>query len=220
MVGPASLIIFDCDGVLVDSESIGNRVLAEVVTELGFAMTPEEAFARFHGGHLTGVLSFIRERLGIETTDALRISIRNRIDEALAREVEEVPGATALLDLLDEAGIAYVAGSNGPPEKMRVTLGRTGLLERMHGRIFSAWDIGVFKPDPAIFLHAAERMGVPIGACAVVEDSLSGVQAGVASGARCHARTAYLDRGTIAALGAEPFDDLLELAGVWGLARA
>lgn len=213
-----SLIIFDCDGVLVDSESIGNRILAEVVTELGYPMTPAESFERFHGGHLTGVLGFIRETLNIDTTDELRIAIRSRIDEALAREVEEVSGATALLDTLDEAGIPYVAGSNGPPEKMRVTLGRTGLLPRLEGRYFSAWEIGRFKPDPAIFLHAAEVMGEDIRACAVVEDSLTGVQAGVASGARCYARTAYLERSVIEELGATPFDELHELVTQFGLA--
>lgn len=211
MPTPPELVIFDCDGVLVDSEPIANRVLAQVVSSFGKPMTTEECFARFHGGHLSGVLAFLHDEAGVEPTDELRRDIRDRIDAALANEVVAIDGAEEVLDALDRAGVPYVAASNGPMEKMRVTLGKTGLWDRFHPRIYSAWDVGALKPDPGLFLHAAREAGAEPARCAVVEDSNTGVRAAVAAGMTCYARTAYIGPDAARARGAVPIDDMREL---------
>ena len=173
-------VIFDCDGVLVDSEPTSNRVLAEVLTEIGLPTTTEQSMATYMGKSWVTNLELIEERLGGPVPEGFTERSRAARDAAL-RDVHPVEG---ILDVLDAIDLPACVASSGDHGKMAVTLGATGLLERFEGRIFSAVDLdhGRGKPAPDLFLHAAERMGFDPAATAVVEDSPAGVEAGVAAG--------------------------------------
>ena len=175
-------VIFDCDGVLVDSEPTSNRILAEVLTEIGLPTTTEQSTAAFMGRSWVSNLEIIEERLGEPPPPDLGERYRARRDEAL-RHVRPVDG---ILEALDAIDLPSCVASSGDRHKMGITLGATGLLERFEGRIFSAVDLphGRGKPHPDLFLHAARAMGFEPPTTAVVEDSGPGVEAGVAAGMR------------------------------------
>ena len=173
-------VIFDCDGVLVDSEPTSNRVLAELLTEVGLPTTTEESMATYMGKSWVTNLELIEERLGKPPPDDFTARYRALCDVALA-DVQPVDGILEVLDALD---LPSCVASSGPHVKMAVTLGVTGLLARFEGRIFSAVDLphGRGKPAPDLFLHAAREMRFDPKTTAVVEDSEPGVEAGVAAG--------------------------------------
>ncbi|MDQ3741674.1 MAG: HAD family hydrolase [Actinomycetota bacterium] len=173
-------VIFDCDGVLVDSEPASNRVLAEVLTEIGLPTTTEESMAAFMGRSWASNLAVIEQRLGGPAPPDLTERYRTARDAEL-RRVEPVDG---ILEALDRIDLPSCVASSGDHAKMAVTLGATGLLDRFRGRIFSAADLpdGRGKPAPDLFLHAARAMGWEPHATAVVEDSAPGVEAGIAAG--------------------------------------
>ncbi len=176
MTGP---VVFDCDGVLVDSEPIANRVLAEVLSEAGLRMTPEESVARFMGRSWTTVEAFAADR-----APGLRERYEERMFAAFAAGLRAVPGVEAVLDVLAARGVPTCVASSGAPEKIAFTLGHTGLLPRFEGRIFSAAEVAHGKPAPDLFLHAAAKMGWEPGAVTVIEDSAPGVESGRAAGMR------------------------------------
>jgi HAD superfamily hydrolase (TIGR01509 family) len=180
---PVELVIFDCDGVLVDSERLAVRVEAALISELGWPLSESDVLERFVGRSDAYMLGEIERVLGRgvpEWTD--------RYGEALHRAFESelvpVPGVHEAIDRIDEAGLATCVASSGTHDKMRVTLGMTGLWDRFDGRIFSATEVERGKPAPDLFLHAADRLGVTPAACAVVEDSRYGVEAARAAGMR------------------------------------
>lgn len=201
------LVIFDCDGVLVDSEPITNRELAEDLRAHGLDVTTDECIALFVGGTMASVYLRARE-LGAALPGDWVERFYDRMIAALAREVVPVPGIRRALDRIEAAGLATAIGSNGPMRKMEVTLGRCGFWDRFRGRIFSAHDVGIAKPDPGLYLHAAARMGIEPGRCTVVEDSPSGVRAAVAAGMRCLGLAGDTSARRLADAGAEPFDDM------------
>jgi len=164
-VSPASLVIFDCDGVLVDSERISSRVFAGLLAELGLYFTLDEMVETFIGNSMARCEEIVTERLGFAPPDDLVERYHALTREALAREVQPVDGIIKLLDDLDVAHIPYCVASNGEHEKMRTSLGATGLLARFEGRRFSADDVTRPKPAPDLFLHTAEAMGVPAQGC-------------------------------------------------------
>ncbi len=174
------LVVLDCDGVLVDSEPISNRILAEALTERGLPTTTEEAIERYMGGSLKAVLDDVERRIGRPAPEDLVPSYRAACYAAFETELEAVEGIEAALDALGDT-LTCVA-SSGEHEKIRRTLGRTGLLPRFEGRIFSATEVAHGKPAPDLFLHAATCMGVDPERCAVVEDSPVGVTAALAAG--------------------------------------
>jgi len=210
------LVIFDCDGVLVDSEPITNRELATDLTAHGLEVTTEECIALFVGGTMQGVYLRARE-MGADLPGDWIARFYDRMISALDREVVAVSGVIPALDRVDAAGLSTAIGSNGPLKKMQVTLGRAGLWERFDGRIFSAHDVGVAKPNPGLYLHAAAAMGHAPRRCVVVEDSVSGVRAAVDAGMRCLGYTADASAARLSAAGAEPFDDMADLPGLLGL---
>lgn len=212
------LVIFDCDGVLVDSESITHRVIAEQARALGASIEAEEAHTLFVGGSWASVLAEIERRLGAPAPDDFTETFRAALVEALDNEVEAVPGVIPALDAIDAAGIATCVGSNGPQVKMKSTLGRTGLLPRFEGRIYSAYDIDAFKPEPTLYLHAAEAMGVPPERAVVVEDSMNGARAGLAAGMRTLVYVRQSDAPRYEALGAVCLDDMAGLPSLLGIA--
>ncbi|MEK2491743.1 HAD family hydrolase [Kitasatospora purpeofusca] len=206
---PVRLVIFDCDGVLVDSERIAARVQIGLGAELGWPLTEEEVVERFIGRSMASIDEQVAERLGRETADRWWAEFVRRHAEQVDAGLEPVDG---LPEALDAITLPTCVASSGSHEKMAHTLGRTGLHHRFAGRIFSATEVARGKPAPDLFLHAARRMGVPPSACAVVEDSAPGVLAARAAGMRAFG---YAGGLTPAARLAGPdtvvFEDMREL---------
>jgi HAD superfamily hydrolase (TIGR01509 family) len=173
------LVIFDCDGVLVDSELITNRVFAALLAQLGLPVTLEFMFENFVGRSMQHCWDEVAAMLGREVPAHVRHEFQLRTTAALEAEVQAVQGIEAVLDSLQ---VPYCVASSGSHAKMATTLGATGLVARFADRIFSAADVARGKPAPDIFLHAASRCGVQPRDCAVIEDSPVGVVAGVAAG--------------------------------------
>ncbi len=179
---PYDLVIFDCDGVLVDSERIANREFALLLKEIGLDFTLPQMFETFVGNTMARCVEIITDRLGHAPPANLLDRYHAMIRVALEREIEPVAGVVELLDALDAAGIPYAVASNGEHSKMQTTLGATGLLARFEGCRFSATDVARAKPAPDVFLHAAKVMGVSPTRCVVIEDSPLGVQGACAAG--------------------------------------
>ena len=177
------LTIFDCDGVLVDSEILSARVDCELLREFGFETTPEELAHRFAGYTTERIFRSIGEELGRAVPDELVRRAEIETDMRLGAEVEAVAGAHAMLDALD--GPRCIC-SNSRPERLEVTLRKTGLWDRFRPYVYSAQDVGDGrgKPAPDVFLHAAREFGAEPGETVVVEDSVAGVTGGVAAGMR------------------------------------
>lgn len=178
---PVELVIFDCDGVLVDSERLSVRVEARLITELGWPLTEQDVLERFVGrsdAHMKAEIETALGRSVPEWDEAYHAALH----EAFHAELVAVDGVAEALDALDEAGLATCVASSGTHDKMAVTLGLTGLRDRFAGRIFSATEVTHGKPAPDLFLHAAARTGVDPARCAVVEDSRYGVEAARSAG--------------------------------------
>ncbi|NKX45038.1 HAD-IA family hydrolase [Roseicyclus persicicus] len=179
-----SLVIFDCDGVLVDSETVSNRVLADNLARHGLRLSLADTMATFIGRSMVGVRDTALD-MGAELPGDWIDLIYAETYAALRAGVEVIAGIPALLDRLDATGIPYCVASNGSAEKMDITLGQTGLAPRFDGRRWSAHELGVAKPDPGLFFHAAAAEGVAPPGCVVVEDSASGAEAAHRAGMRC-----------------------------------
>jgi len=171
------LVILDCDGVLVDSERLAVRTEAEILTGLGWPLTESEIVERFVGRSAAYMHQEIEHHLG-RTVD-WDAEFEPRYREVFERDLVAVPGVIAALD---EITIPTCVASSGSHDKMRFTLGITGLFARFEGRIFSVDQVDHGKPAPDIFLFAAEHQGASPDRCAVIEDSVSGVTAGLAAG--------------------------------------
>jgi HAD superfamily hydrolase (TIGR01509 family) len=171
------LVIFDCDGVLIDSERLAVRTESQILTELGWPLTEAEVIERFVGRSSLYMQSVIQEQIGRP------VDWRNEFErrEREVFELELVP-VEGVLAALDEITVPSCVASSSSHTMLTFKLGLTGLAERFAGRIFSADDVTHGKPDPAVFLFAAAAMGVTPDRCAVIEDSVSGVEAGVAAG--------------------------------------
>ncbi|MYR90641.1 HAD-IA family hydrolase [Streptomyces sp. SID685] len=185
------LIIFDNDGVLVDSEPISNRHLAAFLTELGIETSYEDSLRDYMGSAMHRVHDLVLERTGQRLPADFDDVFHARVFAAFERELGPVPGAAEVLEKLAADGVPYCVASSGSHERIRVGHRTTG-LDRwfQEERIFSSQDVGKGKPAPDLFLYAAERMGVAPGRCAVVEDSPLGVQAAVAAGMDVYGFTA------------------------------
>ncbi len=174
------LVIFDCDGVLVDSERLAVRVEAELISSLGWELTEADILERFVGRSDAYMLGQIEEALGRDVPEWGDM-YRARLESAFHAELAPVPGIQAALDQLQ---LPSCVASSGTHEKMQLTLGLTGLFERFEGRIHSATEVARGKPAPDVFLHAAEIYQVDPANCVVVEDSRAGVEAARAAGMR------------------------------------
>lgn len=175
-------VLFDCDGVLVDSERITSRVWAGLLTDIGLPTTTEQSLATYLGNSMARCLEIVTEQLGRTPPETLLPRFHEAVKVALANEVTAVEGIVEVLDALDAAGVAYGVASNGEHEKMRTTLGATGLLARFEGRRFSAVDVARPKPAPDLFLHAARSLAFSPSRTIVVEDSPLGVQGAFTAG--------------------------------------
>jgi beta-phosphoglucomutase-like phosphatase (HAD superfamily) len=177
------LVIFDCDGVLVDSEAISNRVMAAAISREGLPITAAGAQATYQGMLLAEIGTDVERRLGHPLPTDFWARFEADRELAFAGELEPVTGARELLEATERAGLPRCVASQGQQYKTEFTLGHTG-LRRFFGQdaLFSAYQVPRGKPHPDLFLHAARTMGVEPGCCVVIEDSTSGMTAGVATG--------------------------------------
>ncbi len=175
-------LFFDCDGVLVDTEPVANRALARFLGECGYEISYEECRRLFVGRTMQAVQAHVEEATGRPLGEDWPERIRDATLKAFAEGVEPVEGARDVLSGLDARSMPYCVASSGKFEKMRFTLGATGLLPLVEDVLFSAEEVAHGKPAPDLFLHAAARMGHAPERCLVIEDSVPGVQAGVAAG--------------------------------------
>ncbi|MCW7946728.1 hydrolase [Streptomyces hygroscopicus] len=177
------LVIFDNDGVLVDSEPISNRILAAYLTELGHPTTYEDSIRDYMGSAMHRIHDIVQERSGQRLPTDFDDVFHARVFAAFERELKPVAGIMDVLEKLAADQVPYCVASSGSHERIRVGHRTTGLDRWFDsGRIFSSQDVGRGKPAPDLFLYAAERMGVAPKRCVVVEDSPLGVRAAVAAG--------------------------------------
>ncbi|RYZ01193.1 MAG: HAD family hydrolase [Myxococcales bacterium] len=177
-------IIFDCDGTLVDSETIGVQVLAEVAAEGGAVFSPAQALEHLRGLKMAECVERIEQWCGLKLAPEFVPQVRLRMAEAFRLRLQPMAGARELLASLSQP---FCVASSGPRAKIELSLSLTGLAPLVNGRIFSSYEVGSWKPEPGIFLHAAAALGVSPSACAVVEDSEPGIRAGIAAGMRVYA---------------------------------
>lgn len=200
------LVIFDCDGVLVDSEPVANRTLGEMLRELGLDLTQEQIFQSFVGYSMAHVMRAIESMLGRAPPETFLRDLQARTFAAFRTELRAMPGIESALDRLS---VPFCVASSGDHEKMQTTLGITGLLPRFAGRIFSVTQVARGKPAPDVYLFAARQLGAEPSACVVVEDTPPGVQAGVAAGMTVFGFCAHTPADKLKAAGAHrTFDDL------------
>jgi HAD superfamily hydrolase (TIGR01509 family) len=184
MTAPVEAVIFDCDGTLIDSEGIGAQSLIEEAETLGLRFSAEEDLEAFRGRAMPTTLAILAERLGRPLPEGFEARARARMAVKFRTELKVIPGAHETLAALKPP---VCIASNGPRAKMDLTLAVTGLAPFFAGRVFSAYEVGSFKPDPGLFLHAAAAMGARPERCVVVEDSVAGIEAGLAAGMRVFA---------------------------------
>lgn len=205
---PPRLIIFDCDGVLVDSEPVANRVVSSELTQLGWPMTPEEADRLFLGKSFPDMVPIIEHHLGRRVPEGWTTTIVNTLVCAMANEVEPVAGAIAALDGVTAIGLPWRIASNSTHQEMSVKFRRIGISHRAIGRIHSYEDVLRGKPAPDLFLSAAAAEGVPPQACVVIEDSVTGATAAQAAGMPCLGYAPHGDHPGLRSVGAVLFHDM------------
>lgn len=206
-------VLFDCDGVLVDSERVYVGVDVEVLTELGCSFSREEVVELFVGSSAEVCTAIVEEHLGRRLEADWQRRYAHRYEEALLAEAAAVDGIAEALDRLTALAVPFCVASNSGHETIRRGLKLTGLLERFaDGRVFSATDVARGKPEPDLFLHAARTLGVDPARCAVVEDSPYGVRAARAAGMRAFGYCGGLTRAVrLAGPGTVVFDDMRAL---------
>jgi HAD superfamily hydrolase (TIGR01509 family) len=206
------LVIFDCDGVLVDSERLAVKVDVMALRELGWPLSEAEVIEQFVGRSDRDTRAAIEAHLGRRLPDDWGDQVEQLYRQAFAAGLAPVAG---ILEALDRITLPSCVASSGSHEHLRYTLGLTGLYERFAGRIFSAEDVARGKPAPDLFLHAAERMGVPAARCVVVEDSRAGVEAARAADMRVLGFAGGLSPAELlAGPNTVLFDDMRELPGI------
>ncbi|MEU9177338.1 HAD family hydrolase [Streptomyces sp. NPDC048550] len=209
---PFELVIFDCDGVLVDTERIATRVNVALGAEFGWPLTEDEAISLFIGRSSASNRELVADRLGAEAARKWEERFAQMHTEAVDAGLTPVDG---LPEALAAITLPTCVASSGSHEKMQHTLGRTGLYERFAGRIHSATEVARGKPAPDVFLYAARRMGVDPSACAVVEDSRPGVKAARAAGMRSFGYAGGLTPAShLVGPGTVVFTDMRDLPGL------
>ncbi|MFE5191828.1 HAD family hydrolase [Streptomyces sp. NPDC056628] len=210
------LVIFDNDGVLVDSEPLSNRLLAAYLTELGHPTSYEDSIRDYMGSAMHRVHDLVLDRTGERLPADFDDVFHARVFAAFERELKPVAGAGDVLEALAARGVPYCVASSGSHERIRVGHRATGLDRWFDdARIFSSQDVGRGKPAPDLFLHAARRMGVAPERCVVVEDSPLGVRAAVAAGMDVLGFTAMTPAERLSG-ATELFSDMGELADLLG----
>tara|TARA_R110000868_G_scaffold98442_6_gene270939 strand:- start:273 stop:968 length:696 start_codon:yes stop_codon:yes gene_type:complete len=215
---PPSLVIFDCDGVLVDTETIANRMLVRVLADEGLSITYEESRRLFLGKTMEAVMAYVETAIGRPLRTDWVDFIRDETLKTFSVGIEAIPHVRDVIEDLRARGVPYCVASSGKFEKMRFTLGSSGLLPLVDDVLFSFEQVGRGKPWPDLFLFAAQSMGHAPQSCVVIEDSIPGVQAAVAAGMPVlgYAGDPHTDAGGLEAEGAQVFSDMRELPGLLG----
>lgn len=210
-------VLFDCDGVIVDSEPPLFDLLAEDFARFGLPMPRDEIMRNFVGGTVYDVGTRARAAGGT-MPEGWEQDVYERLFKILAKHTPLVPGIVQVFDALDAAGIPYAVASNGAGRKMEITLGQyPGILRRLEGRMFSGQDLNCPKPAPDLYLHAAAALDTPPARCAVIEDSPTGARAAKAAQIPCFGYAPHDDGAPLIAEGARIFRDMAELPGLLGL---
>lgn len=212
------LVIFDCDGVLVDSEGIANRIISRELTAIGWPMSPQEADRLFLGMTLPDMTPLIEAHTGRVVPEGWRQHIRAAFIDVLGDEVTAIAGAVEALDGVTALGLPWRIASNSSHEEMRVKFARIGITEKAAGRSHSHRDVARGKPAPDLFLATAAAEGVLPSECVVIEDSTTGARAAAAAGMDCLGYVPHGDGANMRAVGAIPFRSMYDLAGLISLA--
>jgi HAD superfamily hydrolase (TIGR01509 family) len=212
---PPALIIFDCDGVLIDSEVLCDRVVSADLTEQGWKLAPADCHRLFLGLTFPDIQlaaeAHLRRPFGPGWVD----QVVRRVTDVMAAEADPIPGARQALEATTALGLSYRIASNSSRPEMAAKFSRAGLLDLIEGRIHSAYDLIARgkrgKPDPDLFLETAAAEPVPPYACVVIEDSLAGVQAAIAAGMTCLGFSPDGDGAHLRQAGARPFASMFAL---------
>jgi beta-phosphoglucomutase-like phosphatase (HAD superfamily) len=220
---PIDLLIFDCDGVLIDSEGVASIVLSRELRRLGWMISAEECETEFLGTSLRDIIVKTEAAIGRPVPADFGARFSAAMIVALAEDVVAIPGAAEALERLTEAGMPWRVASNSSHDEMAVKFGRTGMVALVGGRQHSAEDmmrLGLNgKPDPHLFLAAAAAAGVPPARCVVIEDSIPGSRAARLAGMTCLGFSPHGSGIELAAEGAGVFRDMAELPALLGIAK-
>lgn len=215
-MGPG-LVIFDCDGVLVDSEGLSNRILRDALADQGLVLELDQVMDRYVGRSMASVIELAETEAGHAFPDTWLGNLRDLTHAAFERELRPVANVRQAVETIQNANILTCVASSGPHEKMDVSLGVTDLRELFEGRVFSAYEVARGKPAPDIFLHAANAMGISPHECVVIEDSPPGAEAAKAAGMRCLGYAVRGQQDSLSPHGAEVFFDMADLPKILGL---
>lgn len=213
------LVIFDCDGVLVDSEPVANSILAGAITRLGFPMSVADTRAAFVGLSMGQILVNIPELTGRPVPEDWRENVQAETYAAFRESLRAVPGAGEVVARIQAAKIPLCVASSGSLDKMELTLGLTGLRRYFGDRLFSSTMVARGKPHPDLFLHAAAQMGVAPNRAVVIEDSVPGVAGARAAGMRvfAYAGDPESDAARLRAEGGQVFTAMADLPQLLGI---
>lgn len=201
-------IIFDCDGVLVDSEAIGNQVLLEMAQEFGLQMSMDDAFLNFDGRSLQHCFQHIEEVTGQKLPSNFEAAYRRKSFEAFKNDLQPIAGVKEFIAKLK---IPFCVASSGPVEKIILNLTTVGLMDQFENKIFSAYQINKWKPEPDLFLWAAKKMGFQVDECIVIEDSEVGIIAAKNGGFKVFALSNGTNKKDLEQQGAVVFENFKEL---------
>ena len=203
----SKLVIFDCDGVLVDSEKLGNDVFAEMLAIYGHQISGDETKDRFRGFKFTKCLEVLEQETGIKLPESFETDFRLRMSSVFRKQLQPVEGA---LRLVESMQVPFCVASSGPRSKIEENLRTTNLYPHFVDKIFSAYEVKSWKPDPGLFLAAANHFGVAPRDCIVVEDSFVGVSAGIAANMTVLGLDVAVDSGSLS-MASEVFGSLDEI---------
>ena len=201
-------VIFDCDGVLVDSEPIGNEVMVDMANELGADINLDYAYNHFKGNSLINCLSQIADLIEAKIPSNFETEYRKRSFEKFKKEIQPVEG---IIEVVENLKIPFCVASSGPENKIRLNLELTGLLPYFESKIFSCYTIQKWKPNPAVFLWAAKTMSFQPSECLVIEDSLIGINAALEGGFDVFGYTAHDYQDELPEKATKTFSDMLML---------
>lgn len=208
MMSKYKCIIFDCDGVLVDSEPIGNQVLVDMANSYGADIDLDYAFKHFKGGSIYTCRDKIQALVNQPLSQDFIAEYRRRSYNAFKEQIQHVEGVKEVIESLS---IPFCVASSGPTEKIRLNLELTGLLPYFEDNIFSCYTIEKWKPEPDVFIWAAKTMGFKPEDCVVIEDSLTGIQAAKAGGFDVFGFTAHDYNNELVAEATTTFNSMEKL---------